>query len=109
MQRPGVTHIVTIAAVVTACAFVSGVASAKTAPATNTKAAPARSYVVRAGDGGWFQLAKARGTTMPKLLAANHATAATPLKTGQHIRLPADARQDHPRTATAPRAATAKH
>jgi LysM repeat protein len=97
MKRPGIAHIVVLAAVVTACTFVTESASAKAAP--TTKAAPSRSYVVRSGDSGWFQVAKTHGTTMQHLLAANHATAATPLKTGQHIQLPSDAKNDHPRTA----------
>ncbi|HEY5242807.1 MAG TPA: LysM peptidoglycan-binding domain-containing protein [Polyangiaceae bacterium] len=106
MERPRVAHIVAIAAVVAASAFVAETASAKAAP--TAKSAPARSCVVRAGDGGWFQLAKAHGTSMQHLLAVNHATAATPLKTGQHIRLPADARDDHARGA-ALHPTTAKH
>jgi LysM repeat protein len=96
MNRPGVAHIVAIAAVVTACAFVTESAWAKAAP---TKAAPGRSYVVRAGDGGWFQLARAHGTSMQHLLAANHATTTTSLKTGQRIHLPADAHEGGRKTA----------
>jgi LysM repeat protein len=106
MERPRLAHIVAIAAVVVASAFVAETASAKAAPTAKT--APARSCVVRAGDGGWSQLAKAHGTSMQHLLAANHATAATPLKAGQHIRLPADARDDHAR-GTALHPTTAKH
>jgi|SRR5271170_125330 len=106
MDRPRIAHIVALATVVTAFAFASETASAKTAP---TKAAPARSYVVRGGDGGWFQLAKTHGTTMQHLLAANHATAATPLRTGQHIHLPVDARDEHAHPATAHAAAPPKH
>ena len=106
MERSRVAHIVAIAAVVTACGFVTETAWAKTAP---TKAAPARSYVVRTGDGGWFQLARAHGTTMQHMLAANHATASTPVKTGQHIHLPADARDDHAHAAPAAHAVQPKH
>jgi len=91
MERLGLTHIVAVA-VLTGCVFVTGAASAKDAPAS---AAPTHAYVVRAGDGGWFQLARAHGTTMQHLLAANHATATTPVKTGQRIHLPADAHDDH--------------
>ena len=91
-MEPRRTHIVAITAVLAACVFVTGTASAKDAP---TKSAPVRSYVVRTGDGGWFQLARAHGTTMQHLLAANHATATTPVKTGQRIHLPADAHDDH--------------
>lgn len=94
MQRSRIAHIVAISSIVGALACVTGTAWAKTAP---TKAAPARSYVVRSGDGGWSQLAKAHHTTMRHLLAANHATAATPLKAGQRIQLPADARAEHGR------------
>jgi len=97
MERARVAHIIAIAAVISAIGLATQTAWAKDAPA---KAAPARSYVVRTGDGGWFQLARAHGTTMQHLLAANHATASTPVKTGQHIRLPADARADHARAAT---------
>jgi len=95
MKRPRLAHIVAIAAVVTSCAFVTQNAWAKEAP---TKAAPTRSCVVHAGD-GWSQLAKAHGTTMQHLLAANHATT-TPVKAGQRIHLPADARDDHAHPAT---------
>jgi hypothetical protein len=109
MERPRVAHIVAIAAAVAVSALATGTAWAKDAP---TRAAPARSCVVRAGDGGWFQLARAHGTTMQHLLAANHATAATPVKTGQRIHLPADARDDHahaPTTHLAPAKYLAAH
>ena len=98
MERPRLAHIVVVAMVVTAGMCLTENASAKAAAA---KAAAARSYVVRPGDGGWFQLARAHGTSMQQLLAANHATAATPLKTGQRIHLPTDARDEHGRAAIA--------
>jgi len=97
MERRRAAHILAIATVVAACACATGTAWAKAGP---TKAAPARSYVVRPGDGGWFQLARTHGTSMQHLLAANHATATTPVKTGQRIHLPTDARDDHGRAAT---------
>jgi hypothetical protein len=37
---------------------------------------------------------------MQHLLAANHATTTTPVKAGQRIHLPADARDDHAHPAT---------
>ena len=105
MQRSRIAHIVAISSIVGALACVTGSAWAKTAP---TKAAPARSYVVRSGDGGWFQLAKSHRTTMQHLLAANHATAASPVKTGQRIQLPADARAYHGRAPATAKAAAPK-
>ncbi|HEY8090865.1 MAG TPA: LysM domain-containing protein [Polyangiaceae bacterium] len=60
------------------------------ARAVSASHAPAKSYVVKQGDSGWFQVAKAHGTTMPRLLAANHANAGTPLHAGQRINLPVD-------------------
>jgi hypothetical protein len=45
-------------------------------------------YVVRAGDGGWWQIARAHSVTMQQMLAANHATLATPVRAGQTIHLP---------------------
>jgi LysM repeat protein len=82
------------------------------AKAATTSHTPSRSYVVKHGDSGWFQVAKAHGTTMPKLLAANHANAGTPLHAGQRINLPADGKTTHAaKTAQSPRgkAATPKH
>lgn len=95
MERSRVAHIIAIAAVVAASVLVAGAASAaQTAPAKTSpaKSAPAHSYVVKSGDGGWSQLAKAHATTMPRLLAANHATVGTPVKAGQRIQLPAATR-----------------
>jgi LysM repeat protein len=63
-----------------------GVASAS--QVASSKAPSARTYVVRAGDGGWLQIAKAHGVTMPHLLAANHATPATRVVAGEKIALP---------------------
>jgi LysM repeat protein len=79
-----------------------GTAWAKTGA---TRAAPARSVVVKSGD-GWWQIAHAHGTTVPKLLAANHATNATPLKVGEHLRLPADAKTPKPAHAAVSRTAS---
>jgi LysM repeat protein len=68
----------------------------KTAMAPKT--APARTYVVRTGD-NWWQIAHSHGTTLPHLLAANHATMATPVNVGAKIKLPADAKADPKTTA----------
>jgi LysM repeat protein len=98
MGRSRVAHIAVVIAAVALCgALTEGTASAAGAPATApakapAKASPAKSYVVKAGDGGWFQLAQSHHTTLPKLLAANHANASTPVNAGQRIQLPADAR-----------------
>ena len=95
MERRRLAHIALLIVGLAACGvFTEDTASAKTLP---TSRAPSRSYVVKQGDGGWFKVAQAHGTTMPKLLAANHASAGTPLKVGQHIALPIDAK--HARTA----------
>jgi LysM repeat protein len=73
-------------------------ASATAAPAPTPKST-ARTYMVRSGDGGWSQIAKSHGVTMKQLLAANHATTATPVRAGQTIHLPASAAKDHKATA----------
>jgi len=53
------------------------------------KAAPTTyGYVVRAGDGGWWAIAHAHGVPMDRLLAVNHATAATPVRVGQAVKIP---------------------
>ncbi len=109
MERSRVAHIIAVTAVsmlVAGTAFAAQTPSAKTAPA---KAAPARSYTVKSGDGGWSQLAKAHGTSMPRLLAANHATAGTPVKAGQRIQLPAGSRDAHSHAAATHPTPTAKH
>jgi LysM repeat protein len=107
MERRRLAHLAAIAAVIAATACLTeATAWSKTAPA---KTAPARSYVVRSGDGGWFQIAKSHGTTMQHLLAANHASAGTPVKTGQRIQLPADARDDRTKVAKAHAAPAAGH
>jgi LysM repeat protein len=100
MVRRSIPHIASLVAVVAAFSLVEGSALAKTAtqqaptpaahPAT-AKVPPARSYVVKPGD-GWWQIAHDHGTTVPHLLAANHATASTPVNAGAHVKLPADAR-----------------
>jgi len=66
-----------------------------TAAPTSAPKSAAHTYVVRAGDGGWSQIAKAHGVTMKQLLVANHATTTTPVRAGQTIRLPATAVKDH--------------
>jgi LysM repeat protein len=114
MERRSIAHIATVVAVIAACAgLAEGTASARTASpaAAPAKAPPAHTYVVKAGD-GWFQIAQAHHTTLPHLLAANKATAATPVNAGQKIKLPADARVDtkataHPAQTTAKRGPTA--
>ncbi len=55
--------------------------------------ATAHTYVVRTGDGGWWRVAQAHGVTVSQLLAANHATTATPIRVGQTVTLPAQARE----------------
>jgi LysM repeat protein len=83
--------IVRFAAVLAVAAVSALDASAGAAPAraAAAKPAPAHAYVVRAGDGGWFQIAHAHGVTMQQLLAANHATATTRVMAGQKINVPA--------------------
>ena len=108
MER--VAHIaVVVAALVVGGVLVEGAASAATpAKATVAKTAPSKSYVVKPGDGGWFQLAQSHHTTMQHMFAANHATAGTPVKAGERITLPADAK-DPPKAKTASaKAPTAK-
>jgi LysM repeat protein len=61
-------------------------------PATHKPAAPTTSYVVHAGDGGWWAIAKAHGVTLPQLLAANHAKTTTPVRVGETITLPKGAK-----------------
>jgi LysM repeat protein len=115
MERRSIAHIATVAAVIAACVgLAEGSASARTASlaAAPAKAPPARAYVVKTGDGGWFQIAQAHHTTLQHLLAANKATAATPVDAGQKIKLPADARVDtkasaRPAQTTAKRGRTA--
>jgi hypothetical protein len=53
--------------------------------------ATAHTYVVRAGDGGWWRVAQIHGVTLSELLAANHATSTTPIRVGQTVMLPAQA------------------
>ena len=67
------------------------------APASSTRAAAPHvaakgTYVVRAGD-GWFQIAKKHNVAMQKVLAANHATAATKLRVGQVVHVPPSSAQ----------------
>jgi LysM repeat protein len=95
MERRSIAHIAAAVAVVAACAgLAEGTAWSRSAAPGAAKAAPtAHTYVARAGD-GWYQIAHAHGTTLPHLLAANHATAATPVNVGQKIKLPADAKAD---------------
>jgi LysM repeat protein len=65
-----------------------------------------RSYVVKAGDSGWWKVAHAHNVSLSQLLAANHATTATPLRVGQTVKLPPQAHDTpkaaKPATATAP-------
>jgi LysM repeat protein len=95
MERRSIAHIAAAVAVIAACAgLTEGTAWSRTAPAPATaKAPPARTYVAHPGD-SWWQIAHAHGTTVPHLLAANHATTASPVNVGQRIKLPADARVD---------------
>jgi LysM repeat protein len=99
MERRHIPHIASLVAVVAAFSLAEGTALAKSATpptaapahAATVKAAPARTYLAKPGD-GWWQIAHDHGTTVPHLLAANHATAATPVNAGAHIKLPADAK-----------------
>jgi LysM repeat protein len=76
--------------------------------------ATAHTYVVRAGDGGWWRIAQAHGVTLSQLLAANHATAAAPLRVGQTVTLPAQAHELKTpkapgKVSVAPKSAVATH
>jgi len=62
------------------------------ASAAPRKATP-HTYVVRAADGGWWRIAQTHGVTLSQLLAANHATTATPIRVGQTVTLPAQAHE----------------
>ena len=66
------------------------------------KAAPTHPYVVHAGDGGWWAIAHAHGVPMDRLLAANHATLASPVKVGQTLQMPGAARPAKAAAAPAP-------
>jgi LysM repeat protein len=81
-----VRHVATVALVVS-LGLASGLAWAASAPHARTTG-PAKTYVVHAGDGGWWRVAQAHGVSLPQLLAANHATSATPLRVGQSVNLP---------------------
>jgi LysM repeat protein len=110
MVRPRhLAHIAAVVAVAGACiGLAEETAWSKTVTKTAMapKTATARTYVVRSGD-SWWQIAHAHGTTVPHLLAANHATASTPVNTGAKIKLPADAKAD-PKTTAHPKATPAK-
>ena len=100
MERRSIAHIAAGAVVIAACACLSeGTAWSRAARPPPAPAAPvarqvpAHTYTVHAGE-GWWQIAHAHGTTLPHLLAANHATTVTPVNAGQKIKLPADARVD---------------
>jgi LysM repeat protein len=93
-------HLAYIALVVTMAVWAD---SAWSAPPPRKAATHA--YVVRAGDGGWWRIAHAHGVPMAQLLAANHATTATPVRTGQTIQLPASAHETTKRAKTATRKA----
>jgi LysM repeat protein len=69
--------------------------SAWSAPAP--RKAVTHAYVVRTGDGGWWRIAHTHGIAMAQLLAANHATTTTPVRTGQTIQLPASAHETNKR------------
>jgi len=91
-------HLATIAI---ASSLVLGSGLAWSAP--HKAQAPARTCVVKAGDGGWFKLAHAHGVSLSQLLAANKATTATPLRVGETVKLPPQAK-DPASTAKAPTA-----
>ncbi len=96
MNRSHLAHIVAVVVLAGAGAgLVEETAWSKTPTKTAMapKAAPARSYVVKSGD-SWSQIAQSHGTTLQHVLAANHATASTPINPGMHVKLPADAKPD---------------
>jgi hypothetical protein len=86
-EAMNVRHLASLACAI-ALSLATGTASS--ASAVSHKAV-GRPYVVRPGDGGWWKVAQAHGVTLPQLLAANHATAATPLRVGQTVMLPPQA------------------
>jgi LysM repeat protein len=109
IRRRHFAHIAAAVALVGACVgLAEETAWSKTVTKTATapKTATAHTYVVRPGD-SWWQIAHAHGTTVPHLLAANHATASTPVNAGAKIKLPADAKAD-PKTTARPKAPPAK-
>jgi hypothetical protein len=81
-------HLATIAI---ASSLVLGSGLAWSAP-HKAQTAAARTYVVKAGDGGWFKVAHAHGISLSQLLAANKATTASPLRVGQTVKLPPQAK-----------------
>jgi hypothetical protein len=86
-----VRYLAYIAVLVTAAIWAQTAWSAtppRNGAAGPTPATPTRAYVVRPGDSGWWKLAHAQGLQLQQVLAVNHATAATPLRVGQTIRLP---------------------
>lgn len=97
-----IRHLATIAI---ASSLVLGSGLAWSAP-HKAQAPAARTYVVKAGDGGWFKVAQEHHVSLSQLLAANKATTATPLRVGQTLKLPAQAK-DAPGAAKATAAKTA--
>jgi hypothetical protein len=93
MTHPSKAHVAAIA-FAASIASLCALPQATWAKSVATRPAQARTMVVRSGDGGWWQIARAHGTTVPHLLAANHATLATHVKVGDHLRLPAEPRSD---------------
>lgn len=81
-----IRYLAYIAVVVTMAIWAGTAWSAPRKPTTHA-------YIVRTGDGGWWKVARAHGVTLQQLLAANHATAATPLKVGQTVQMPATAHE----------------
>jgi LysM repeat protein len=95
-----IRHLATIAV---ASSLVLGSGLAWSAP-HKAQTPAARTYVVKAGDGGWFKVAQAHHVSLPQLLAANKATTATPLRVGQTLKLPPQAK-DPPRAGKVAKAA----
>jgi LysM domain len=70
----------------------TGADAAQGARAPSARPTPTHAYVVKAGDGGWFQIAHAQGVTMQQLLQANHATTTTRVNAGQKLNVPGKAK-----------------
>ena len=78
---------VLIATVILAVGAFAGSAWSGVKAATAQHKVGQHEYVVRNGD-GWWQIAHTHGVTMQQILTANHATATTPVRSGQTIHLP---------------------
>jgi LysM repeat protein len=86
-QRRAVMNVRHLAAIAVVSSLVVGSGVAWAAP----HKPQAHTYVIKAGDSGWWKVAQTHNVTLPQLLAANHATTATPLRVGQTVKLPPQA------------------